>query len=132
MIFYIIGIVLLSIILGLIIGIFLSKLKYTMEHRKILKEGIMVINGEKKNETYDLNGKIISVNKFRIIGENGKDILISFGGKVDENKEIVISAEGKEKIGMNGLDNPEIKEGQKIPDEIKERAKKNGKKKKAS
>ncbi len=68
-------IVIFILIIGVFIGAYTAKLYQPIANRKILEGAIEVIRGKRKNE-FDLDGKIIKVNRFIVRDENDKEIII--------------------------------------------------------
>ena len=104
----IILILLLGAFLGWAFGITGAKIKKSILERTIVKNAKKVIDGDKKNQTLDENGKLYEVDRFKVRNEKDEEILIDLSGnKVDELK--------KEKISLL----PTIKNKPKIKDILK-------------
>jgi Na+-translocating ferredoxin:NAD+ oxidoreductase RnfG subunit len=66
-----------GIFFGLLIGLFWGKVFEKILNKKIKKNAKKVLNGEKENN-FDLEGKIIKVNKFIVKDEEGNEKKINF------------------------------------------------------
>ena len=63
--------------MGFFIGIFWVNIYKKIFNKKIKKNAIKVLNGERLNQ-FDLNGKIINVDKFMVPDENNNNKKIEF------------------------------------------------------
>lgn len=76
------------IFLAIILGIWMAKLKKLLFERKLVRDAKQVIEGNKKNQYQNLDGKMVDANRFKLKGDNGKDIVIELTNPIlKKNKE---------------------------------------------
>lgn len=73
------------VICSLIIGIFGAKFFNWLKERKIKKDAIKVIKGEKENKC-EIDGKIVEAKKFKVRDESDKEICVNFGVIIEKEE----------------------------------------------
>lgn len=99
-----IGGIIISVAIGIIIGLFMAKYKYKKEEKSLMENLIEVMDGKREN-SIEIDGKKYDASKFRTKDKNGKESLIDLkGGEIKQNakaKEEENKSEDSPDIGEN-------------------------------